>query len=92
MNLPYKAAGPFPPAANENVFNYAQRLEFSSMHVGGVVGFVFADGSVHFIPDSVDSDPTDSWDNTNWANTTNFTMQNLYWPRDGNPVHTNLFE
>jgi len=87
MNSPYAANGPFPPASSDDVFTYAQRLEFSSMHGGNVVGFVFADGSVHFISDIIDADPSDSWDNVNWANKTNFTLQNLYWPQDGNPVH-----
>ncbi len=92
MNIPYQVAGPFPPAASQDVFNFAQRLEFSSMHSGNIVGFVFCDGSVHFIQSSIDSDPTDSWDNSSWATTNNFTMQNLYWPKDGHTVNATLFE
>jgi prepilin-type N-terminal cleavage/methylation domain-containing protein len=86
LNRPYKAGGPFPPSPTDTAFNYAQRLEWSSMHSGGVVGFVFADGSVHFISDNIDADPNDSPDNSNWATMTNFTLQNLYWPNDRNPL------
>ena len=92
MNSPYNVNGPFPPANADDVFNYPQRLEFSSMHDGNVVGFVFADGSVHFLSDTIDVDPSDSWDNANWANKSNFTLQNLYWPKDGNPVNKALFD
>ena len=87
LNSPYSATGPFPPAVGDDVFNYPQRLEFSSLHGGNVVGFVFADGSVHFISDTIDADPSDSWDNNNWANKSNFTLQNLYWPTDGNIIN-----
>jgi len=43
------------------------------------------------ISDSVDADPNDDWANSNWANTTNFTLQNLYWPNDGNRVNQSSF-
>jgi prepilin-type N-terminal cleavage/methylation domain-containing protein len=90
LNRPYKAKGPFPPAFNDNPFNYSARLEFSSMHPG-MVCFVFADGSVHAISDSVDADPNDPWDDSLWAHKTNFTMQNLYWPQDGHPINQGTF-
>jgi len=83
--------GPYPPAPTATAFNYSQRLEFASMHSGGVVGFVFADGSVHFIQDNIDADPTDTWDDSGWATTNNYTMQNLYWPRDGHNVNQSNF-
>jgi prepilin-type N-terminal cleavage/methylation domain-containing protein len=88
MNVPYQQGGPFPPPSNITCWPYAQRLEWSSLHTG-VVGFAFADASVHFITQSVDADPADSWDNTNWATKRNFTLQNLYWPQDGHPVNFN---
>ena len=85
LSRPYQAAGPFPPPASADVYNWSQRLEFSSQH-RGVVGFVFADGSAHFLPTSIAADPNDDWANPNWANTTNFTLQNMYWPSDCNLV------
>jgi prepilin-type N-terminal cleavage/methylation domain-containing protein len=85
LNSPYAVGGPFPPATNDNVFNFAQRLNWSSMHKD-LVGFVFADGSVRFIADNVDADPSDSWDNNQWANHSNFTLQNMFWPTDGHVV------
>jgi hypothetical protein len=90
LNVPWKAGGPFPPPATTSVFSYAQRLEWCSTHTN-VVGFVFADGSVHFLSQSVDADPADSWDNSNWATHRNFTLQNLFWPTDGFTINSSLF-
>jgi prepilin-type N-terminal cleavage/methylation domain-containing protein len=90
LNKPYKAAGPFPPNSGDNVFNFAARLEWSSQHTGEV-GFVFADGSVHFLQEGIDADPTDNWDDSNWATKRNFTLQNLYWPQDGFSVNETSF-
>ncbi|HEY7329973.1 MAG TPA: DUF1559 domain-containing protein [Gemmataceae bacterium] len=89
MNFPYQAAGPFPPASTQNPGSFAARLEWSSLHMN-IVGFVFADGSVHYISTSVDADPNDSWDNSGWANHTNFTLQNLYWPTDGLTINSSF--
>jgi prepilin-type N-terminal cleavage/methylation domain-containing protein len=83
--------GPFPPSTTDSPFNYDERLEFSSMHPGHV-GFVFADGSVHFIVKTAPADPTDTYSDSNWATTNNFFMQNIYWPTDGNPVDVEDFE
>jgi prepilin-type N-terminal cleavage/methylation domain-containing protein len=84
-------AGPFPPGTGDSPFNYDNRLEFCSMHPGHV-GFVFADGSVHFIAKSAPADPTDLSDDANWATTNNFFMQNIYWPADNNPVDVEVYE
>jgi len=85
LNVPYKTGGPFPPTPSTTCWPYPQRLEWSSTHTN-VVGFAFADGSVHFLSQSIDADPSDSWDNSNWATHRNFTLQNLFWPTDGNVV------
>ncbi len=47
--------------------------------------FLFADGSVHFINNAIQADPTDVWTNFP-ANATNYTLQNLAHPADGNTV------
>ncbi len=91
LNVPYQAAGPFPPVNSQTAFNFNERLEWCSQH-GNCVGFAFADGSVHFIQDTIDADPADAWDDTGWATTTNFTLQNLYWPQDGKPVNESMFQ
>jgi prepilin-type N-terminal cleavage/methylation domain-containing protein/prepilin-type processing-associated H-X9-DG protein len=77
---PYYPGTP-PPPTNSGA---AQRLAWSSLHTNGV-NFVFADGSVHFLDKSTPADPTDVWTNLP-ANFTNFTLQNLTHPADGNPV------
>jgi len=87
----YNVGGPFPPASGTDPGGYDARLEWCSMHPGQV-GFVFADGSVHFLSKNIAADPTDTYSDANWANHTNFTLQNLYWPTDGNIVDETAFE
>jgi prepilin-type N-terminal cleavage/methylation domain-containing protein len=90
LDTTYNAGGPFPPSSTDNPFNYDARLEWCSMHPGGV-GFVFADASVHFLPRNISADPTDTYSDAAWANKTNFTLQNLYWPTDGHGVDSTLW-
>jgi prepilin-type N-terminal cleavage/methylation domain-containing protein len=93
LSVKYQNGGPFPPANNQTAANFSERLEWSSVHnLGAMVGFAFADGSVHFLSKSIDADPADTWDDSSWATTTNYTMQNLYWPTDGRPVNSSLFQ
>jgi len=68
----------------------AQRLEFSSLHPGPGCQFVFADGSVHFLTTDISVDKNDVWTNFP-ANATNFTLQNLIHPADGNPLDSSAF-
>ncbi len=67
----------------------AQRLAFGSQHINGA-NFLFADGSAHFITNSISADPNDVWTNFP-ANQTNFTLQGLFNPQDGFPVDQSGF-
>jgi prepilin-type N-terminal cleavage/methylation domain-containing protein/prepilin-type processing-associated H-X9-DG protein len=82
---PGSGINPVNPANPPNIgTGNAQRLAFNSQHTGGC-NFCLADGSVQFINNSVSADPTDVWTNFP-ANATNFVLQNLIHPSDGNPV------
>jgi len=64
-----------------------ERLAYNSLHTGGAQ-FLFGDGHVSFLTDSTPGDPNDPFTSFPAA-ATNFTLQNLQHPADGNPVSVN---
>jgi prepilin-type N-terminal cleavage/methylation domain-containing protein/prepilin-type processing-associated H-X9-DG protein len=59
------------------------RFAWTSLHTGGA-NFAFADGAVHFLSETIASDPNQR--NASKAVATNYPLQNLYFRDDGNPL------
>ena len=82
---------PVPPAGQAAwTTGNDQRLAFSSQH-STVCNFVFADGSVHSISNSIPGDPPNDWANFPVAAPyTNAPLPNLMNPNDGFTVNYNF--
>jgi len=94
---PSFAQGPTPNPIPASTVTYnptddGRRLGYSSNHTGGV-NMLFADGSIRFLRDAVESNPNESWLQFDVTVPTlavgNFVLQKLQCPSDGLVVSDN---
>lgn len=81
-----RALNPQPAPGTVYTNGSDQRLAFTSKHTSGV-NFVFGDGSVRFLNNSLPCDPSDSWLNFPTVNSVTYVGQRLELPNDGQPVN-----
>jgi prepilin-type N-terminal cleavage/methylation domain-containing protein/prepilin-type processing-associated H-X9-DG protein len=80
-----RGLNPRPAAGSVYTTGSEQRLAYSSLHTGGC-NFLFADGHIQFLANSIDADPNDAYTNFPTVNSVSFTLQRLQLPADGQSV------